>query len=66
MKVLQINCVYNTGSTGKIMQDIDHRLQAQGIETVICYGRGKNVSVPGVYKTCGELYSKWNNLTDVY
>ena len=45
MKVLQINCVYNTGSTGKIMQDIDHRLQAQGIETVICYGRGKNVSV---------------------
>ena len=62
MKVLQINCVYNTGSTGKIMQDIDHRLQAQGIETVICYGRGKNVSVPGGYKTCGELYSKWNNL----
>lgn len=62
MKILQINCVYNTGSTGKIMQDIDQGLRTRGIETVICYGRGKNVTAPGVYKTCGELYSKWNNL----
>lgn len=62
MKILQINCVYNTGSTGKIMQDIDQRLRTRGIETVVCYGRGKNVTAPGVYKTCGELYSKWNNL----
>lgn len=62
MKVLQVNCVYNTGSTGKIMADIHTQLQLRGIESVVCYGRGKKVSEPNVYKTCGELYSKCNNL----
>lgn len=62
MKVLQINCVYGKGSTGKITQDIHRELQARGIESVVCYGRGEKVQEPGVYKTCGELYSKFNNL----
>ena len=62
MKVLQVNCVYNTGSTGKIMADIHTQLQLRGIESVVCYGRGKKVSEPNVYKTCGEFYSKFNNL----
>lgn len=29
---------------------------------MVCYGRGKKVNEPNVYKTCGELYSKLNNL----
>ena len=62
MKVLQVNCVYNKGSTGKIMYDIHKELLANGIESVICYGRGEKTSDAGVYKTCGELYSKFNNL----
>ena len=62
MKVLQINCVYNTGSTGKIMYDIHRGLLSKGIESVICYGRGEKTSDKYVYKTCGELYSKINNL----
>ena len=62
MKVLQVNCVYGKGSTGKITQDIHRELQAHGIESVVCYGRGEKVREPGVYKTCGELYAKWNNL----
>ncbi len=62
MKVLQINCVYRTGSTGKILYDIDAELQKQGIESIVCYGRGVNIYEPHVYKTCGELYSKFNNM----
>lgn len=62
MKVLQINCVHNVGSTGKIMSEIHLGLQERGMESVICYGRGKRVSMPNVYKTCGELYSKMNHL----
>lgn len=62
MKVLQINVVYNTGSTGKIMCDIHKELLADGVESVICYGRGEKTQDAGVYKTCGELYSKFNNL----
>jgi glycosyltransferase involved in cell wall biosynthesis len=62
MKVLQINCVYNKGSTGKIMTEIHEGLVARGFESVICFGRGEKVNKDNVYKTCGELYSKFNNL----
>lgn len=62
MKVLQVNCVYKTGSTGKITADLHNALKKKGIESVVCYGRGKKVNEPNVYKTCGELYSKFNNL----
>ncbi len=62
MKVMQINCVYNKGSTGKIMCDIHNSLLENQIDSVICYGRGEKTTDKGVYKTCGELYSKINNL----
>ena len=62
MKVLQVNCVYNTGSTGKITADLHKALLNIGVESVVCYGRGEKVKEPFVYKTCGELYSKFNNL----
>lgn len=62
MKVLQVNCVYGKGSTGKITQDIHRELCARGMESVVCYGRGEKIREADVYKTCGELYSKCNNL----
>lgn len=62
MKVLQVNCVYKKGSTGKIVHDIHTELKASGIESVVCYGRGAKIKERGVYKTCGEFYSKFNNL----
>ena len=62
MKVLQINCVYKTGSTGKIVYDIHTGLQKRGIDSAVCYGRGARVREPRVYKTCSELYAKANNL----
>lgn len=61
MKVLQVNCVYKKGSTGKITADLHYGLLAEGVESVVCYGRGQRVSEPGVYKTCPEWYSKLNN-----
>ena len=57
MKVLFVNCVYEKGSTGKIVRDLQKGLEELGIATVVCYGRGKNVSKENVYKTCGELES---------
>lgn len=62
MKVLQANCVYKKGSTGKITYDIHSELLKQGIESVVCYGRGEKINEPHVYKTCGEVYSKINHL----
>lgn len=61
MRVLQVNCVYKKGSTGKITYDLHKGLLDAGIESVVCYGRGALVREPGVYKTCPEWYSKLNN-----
>ncbi len=62
MKILQVNCVYNKGSTGKIMYDVHNVLLENGIDSVILYGRGEKTTDRNVYKTCSELYSKLNNL----
>ena len=62
MKVLQINCVYNKGSTGKIMDEIHAQLSREGEQSIICYGRGPKTSDPNVYKSCSEFYAKCNNL----
>ena len=59
---MQINCVYQKGSTGKIVYDIHRVLQKKKIESVICYGRGKRIHEHGVYKTSSEFLGKWNNL----
>lgn len=61
MKVLQVNCVYKKGSTGKITYDIHTELLKQGIESIVCYGRGEKVTENYVYKICGEAYSKVNH-----
>lgn len=62
MKVLQVNCVYKKGSTGKITCDLHKAMLAEGIESVVCYGRGARIREDHVYKTCPEWYSKLNNL----
>ncbi|MBE6985787.1 MAG: glycosyltransferase [Ruminococcaceae bacterium] len=60
MKVLQINCVYQKGSTGKIVYDLHTQLQKNNIESVVCYGRGEKTD--GAYKICSELYSHINKI----
>ncbi|MBE5958507.1 MAG: glycosyltransferase [Lachnospiraceae bacterium] len=62
MKVLQVNCVYKVGSTGKIVYDIHSLLEESGNDSVVCYGRGNNNNDCGVYKVTNECYAKFNNL----
>lgn len=61
MKVLQINNVFNKGSTGKITADIHDELCKKGIESIVCYGRGKRIKQDAVYKSCTEFEAKLNN-----
>lgn len=61
MKILQVNCVYNKGSTGKIVADVHSALKEKGVESLVCYGRGEEIQEADVIKTCGELYSYANH-----
>lgn len=62
MKILQVNCVYKKGSTGKITYDLHKGLLEHGIDSVVCYGRGYYIKSPSVVKTCPEWYAKLNKL----
>lgn len=62
MKILQINCVYKKGSTGKIVYDLHSELLAEGYDSIVCYGRGSKMNEKYVYKTCGEIYSHINKV----
>lgn len=42
MKVFQINTVYNSGSTGRIVADLKHMLEKQGDTCFVAYGRGSS------------------------
>ena len=55
MKVLQLNCVYGKGSTGRITKEIHVYLLSKGVESVVLYGRGEKITAPGVNKVCGEI-----------
>ena len=50
MKILliDVNCKYS--STGKIVYDLYNRLNADGHEARIAYGRGDVIDEPGIYK----------------
>ena len=60
MKILQINNVYKNGSTGKIVYDIHKELQEEGVESIVCYGRGSKEKEANVYKISSEILSKLN------
>jgi len=58
MKVLQVNCVYKKGSTGSIVFSIHSGLKQNGYGSVVCYGRGSDVSEKDVYKISSEIEAK--------
>ena len=58
MKILQVNCVYNKGSTGKIVYDIHCGLKDKGFLSLVCHGRGKKVNEQNVYKVSTEFEAK--------
>lgn len=62
MRVLQVNNVYRRGSTGKIVYEIHEWLTRNGIESIVCYGRGRTFDEPYVHKTSSEVAAKCNAL----
>jgi glycosyltransferase involved in cell wall biosynthesis len=60
MKVLIVNNVYEFGSTGKIVMDLEQGLRDCGVETIVCYARGKQLLIPrpNVYKLAPERVIK--------
>ncbi len=54
MKVFQINTVYNTGSTGRIVAQLKHAIEACGGECVAAYGRG-STDEQNTYKIGNKL-----------
>lgn len=50
MKVLQINSVCKSGSTGKIAYELYKRGRADGHEFSVAYGRGKELNEEGIFK----------------
>ena len=60
MIILHVNVVYPVGSTGKIVNDI---VSCMGVEhSIVCYGRGKNITQNRVVKFCTELEAKVQGL----
>lgn len=60
MNVLQINCVYGQGSTGKLTRALHHALQARGDRSTVVYGRGAGSDEAGAVRLTPELYGKLN------
>jgi glycosyltransferase involved in cell wall biosynthesis len=66
MKVLQINILFNQGSTGKIVADIHNTLINNNIESIVCYGTGQKNKNNGIYKVAYHyelsLYRIWAHI----
>lgn len=50
MKILLIDVVCKQGSTGKIVYDLYKEYIKEGHEAAICYGRGRKIDEPNVFK----------------
>jgi len=50
MKILQVNILYNQGSTGKIVADIHKVLCENGTKSIVCYGTGQKVKDSNINK----------------
>ena len=62
MKILQVNCIYKRGSTGKIMYDIHNGLLSNGDDSIVCYGSGASTKEKNVYKFSKKAFVKANAL----
>lgn len=56
MKILQINVVYNSGSTGRIVANISDTSQKHGIESFVAFGRGNTSNLPLAVKKFGNHF----------
>lgn len=58
MKILQMNCWLEAGSTGKIVHCLDTYLKSQGDDSYIIYGLGDQSSHPNECRTTPKLVRK--------
>lgn len=61
MKIIQLNCVYPTGSTGKIVQILHKHYIDQGNSSIVLYGRNGRMDEASAYKICSEIIAKCNH-----
>lgn len=62
-KIIQVNVVFNRGSTGKIVYDIHQGLVDNNINSIVCFGRGNNNKVnQSIYKVGTEFEAKLSAL----
>ena len=59
MKIMQINVVYKTGSTGKIVYELHSYLEKHNITSIVCYGRGNSVKEKNVYNTLYQMRKRF-------
>lgn len=63
MKLLQINSIVNSGSTGRIAEDIGNVAINSGHESFIAYGRGNRPSSSQLIRIGKQLDVYWHGLT---
>ena len=62
MNILQVNCVYGTGSTGNITRDLHRTFLALGHQSTVLYGRGPRVQEPFTSRVCSNWYGRVQGL----
>ena len=64
MKIVQINAIYGSKSTGTIVREIQSYCEANGIESYVAYSIAdrSDVSVPNGYRIGNKLTTKWSAL----
>lgn len=55
MKILQVNTQVNSGSTGRIAEDIGRTFMAYGHESYIVFGRGRRPSASKLIRVGNDL-----------
>lgn len=67
MRVLQINCVYASGSTGKITESLHRMLAKRNIESYVIYGRGNEQYCEArIIKIGNELSAKVSHMFTMF
>lgn len=64
-KLFQINSFCNTGSTGRIAENLGLTVMKEGWESWIAYGRTMNPSKSRVYKIGDEWDVRWHGVDDM-
>ena len=65
MKVIQINSIVNSGSTGRITEEMGALLLAKGHQSIIAFGRGSRPSRSQLIKIGNKWDTYWHGLQTV-